>query len=390
MAVADARTGDVMAELRADERILARKLWEEVFEEDTEKFLNYYDGCVADHNHIFGEKEDGELVSMVQLNPYRVRMGEQEADSYYIVAVATRESCRHQGRMRGLLKESMQEMYQEKIPFTFLMPASESIYLPFDFVTVYRQSMLSCGSVMKSHYKEKWKCIPCDKAQLGKLAEWSNTFLKKHSDVSTVRTESYYQRIWKEQASMNGQILLLLEGEKMKGYCFTGYEGSGEAWEIATGELQENDREGDGQASANQKAVEALTDWFARKDQLPMRICGFLPGTNIEGIPFREISYRPMTMVRIIHLEEFVRRMRATEELEFDLKITDPLIPENNGTFRFSLGKEHASLTVTENSKAPKMTIAELTEAIFGKSRTDKIPQKQIQLLNRVYLNEIV
>ena len=52
---------------------------------------------------------------MVQLNPYEVRMGTQKADSYYIVAVATREDCRHQGRMRRILTEALQYMDQEKI-----------------------------------------------------------------------------------------------------------------------------------------------------------------------------------------------------------------------------------------------------------------------------------
>ena len=41
--------------------------------------------------------------------------------------------------MASLLKKSLEDMYQAGEAFTFLMPASESIYLPFDFRTVYEQ-----------------------------------------------------------------------------------------------------------------------------------------------------------------------------------------------------------------------------------------------------------
>ena len=90
-----------MAVLEKTEWKKARKLWEEVFDEDTEQFLDYYECYVADHNLIFAEQEQGKIVSMVQLNPYRVHMGDQKADSYYIVAVATGEEYRHQGRMNS-------------------------------------------------------------------------------------------------------------------------------------------------------------------------------------------------------------------------------------------------------------------------------------------------
>ena len=399
------RTGKTMAVLKKTELVKARKLWEEVFEEDTAKFLDYYETYVADHNQIFAEEEAGDVVSMVQLNPYRVHMGETEADSYYIVAVATRESCRHQGRMRRLLAEALQQMYQEKIPFTFLMPASESIYLPFDFVTVYRQSLFTCGVVIPGSNDNCWNCIPCRWEQLKELAEWSNVFLQNHSEISTVRTEDYYKRIWKEQESMNGQILLFYEGSQMKGYCFTGYEGSGEAWEIVVEADNPEEQTGsvpraasDSQALANRRAVEALTHWFGEQDQLPMRICGFLPESYIDGIPLSEMTYRPMTMVRIVNLEAFVSRIRAKKPVQFVLYIKDPIIPENCGVFCFELGREDATLTRMEANteqnegagEIPELTISELAAALYGVERNEKIPQSDICLLEHVYLNEIV
>lgn len=393
-----------MAVLEKTEWKKARKLWKEVFDEDTEQFLDYYECYVADHNLILAEREEGEIVSMVQLNPYKVRMGTQKADSYYIVAVATREDCRHQGRMRRILTEALQYMDQEKIPFTFLMPASESIYLPFDFVTVYRQSLFTYGAEMEADTDRPWHCVPCRWEQLKELAEWSNIFLQKHSDVSTVRTEDYYKRIWMEQESMNGQILLFYEKEQLRGYCFSGYEGSAESWEIAVTDEPQScksygfEEECRHQTAANRRAVEALTRWFGEKKQLPVRICGFLPGSGIEGIPVRELSSRPMTMVRLVNLEAFVSRMRAKNPVQFVLRVNDPIIPKNCGVFRFELGRESSTMTrlkegqeqIQADVEIPEVTISELAAVLYGVERNEKIPEREICLLSRVYLNEIV
>ena len=361
---------------------MTRKLWEEVFTEDTKKFLDYYDSCVADHNQIFVEKEKDELVSMLQLNPYKVHIDGRDADSYYIVAVATREAYRHQGRMRRLLAEAMHQMYRERIPFTWLMPASEAIYQPFDFVTVYRQSMISIGTDISENHTENWVCRPCQKEQIPELVLWSEQFLKETSDISTVRSEEYYRRIWKEQESMNGQILLFYEKEQLKGYCFTGCEDSTEVWEIAVrDEYQEK---------GNRKAVDALLRWFAKSAQFPIRICGFLPGSEIEGISVKEVSFRPMTMIRIVNLEAFAEYLQTSEEVIFELNIKDPILQANNGTFRFILGPENSRCVPIESTDAPEMTISELAEAVCGKKRTDKIPQTQLHLLERIYLNEVV
>lgn len=371
----------LMAKLVLQDHWKARKLWEEVFDEDTDRFLNYYDLCMADHNQIFVEKEQDELVSMLQLNPYRIRMNGKEINSYYIVAVATKEVYRHQGRMCRLLTEALSQMKQEKIPFTYLMPASEAIYQPFDFVTVYRQSMFAAGARIEKKEGD-WDCIPCRKEEIPRLVAWSNQFLREHCDISSVRSEEYYERIWKEQESMNGQILLFYEKDQMRGYCFTGCEESAEAWEIAVTDSSQD--------KANRKAMEALTRWFADKGQLPVRICGFLPGSQMEHISMKEWSFRPMTMVRIVDLEAFTRNLRAKEEVSFVLNIKDPILPDNKGTFQFLLGSHEGRCIRTEETAAPEIGIAEFTEAIFAERRTEKIPQEKLYLPERVYLNEVV
>lgn len=125
--------------LTAEEKKLSRALYEEVFSEDSESFVDYYYTEKTEDNQIYVIEEAGEIRAMLHLNPYKLLVNGSEKDANYIVAVATQQSYRKRGYMAALLKNALNEMYHNGETFTFLMPASENIYLPFDFRTVYEQ-----------------------------------------------------------------------------------------------------------------------------------------------------------------------------------------------------------------------------------------------------------
>lgn len=119
--------------LEQGERERSRALYEEVFVEDEEAFVDAYYRVKAADNEILTAVKDGEIVSMLHRNPYTFRFRGSLVRADYLVAVATRGSFRHQGLMRALLTQALRDMERERQPFTFLMPADEAIYLPFDF-----------------------------------------------------------------------------------------------------------------------------------------------------------------------------------------------------------------------------------------------------------------
>ena len=113
-----------------------RSLWEQVFSEDSQEFVDYYYYIKTKDNTIYVIEEDDEIRAMLQLNLYQVKLQESVVPSDYIVGVATQAEYRGRGYMRNLLIHALQDQYSQKMPFTFLMPASESIYTPFDFVWI--------------------------------------------------------------------------------------------------------------------------------------------------------------------------------------------------------------------------------------------------------------
>ena len=75
---------------------------EEVFSDDTRAFLDYYYFIKTKENEIWVIEEDGEIQSMLQLNPYQLQVAEHPFLCRYIIAVATRA----QYRSRGYMKQS--------------------------------------------------------------------------------------------------------------------------------------------------------------------------------------------------------------------------------------------------------------------------------------------
>ena len=122
--------------LSQEEKERSRALYEAVFTEDSKKFVDYYYRYKTKNNEILALEEDQQLVSMLHLNPYRMIVNGYEVKSNYIVAVATHADYRHRGYMRLLLEKALRDMAAQGMPFTFLMPASEGIYAPYDFVWI--------------------------------------------------------------------------------------------------------------------------------------------------------------------------------------------------------------------------------------------------------------
>ncbi len=134
--------------LPLERKMESRGLYEQVFYEDTEKFVDYYYACKIQDNEILASEEEGQIVSMLHLNPYQMIVNGYELKSNYIVAVATHKDHRHRGYMRMLLEKALKDMSCQGMPFTFLMPVNESIYAPFDFVWICPYTKLP-GRVMQ-------------------------------------------------------------------------------------------------------------------------------------------------------------------------------------------------------------------------------------------------
>lgn len=363
---------------KAVENQRARKLYEEIFDEDSPAFVDYYFRVKAAENEIFVvENEKQEILATLHLNPYEMMFCGEKVKTNYIVAVATRADCRHQGMMRSLLQASLQEMYRRKETFTWLMTAAEAIYRPFGFRFIYEKNKMTVTAdvLRRAETDEKWQihsdqevsgdifCEEAKKEDLAELACFAEKQLSKLAEVYTVHDIAYFEQRMQEVGCEGGSLILIRKEKEICGY-FLALKKDREAWEIVV------------EDAVQKKAFPAVLHWFGASEEK----CTFTAFPQIWE-QYAQSENVPAIMGRIVHLERFVCCLKIKKEQEWKIRLTDSLVPENNGYFIIKTGIEGGSLIRVENlsEKEKKMfcsmDIGQLTEELF------RLP---------VFLNEVV
>lgn len=337
-------------------------LWKACFPEDTDRYLDYYYQEKAKDNRILAKKEDGKIITMLHRNPYKIHMRDKLWEADYIVAVATEENHRGRGHMREVLTKALRDMNLEGRPFTFLMPAAEAIYLPFDFRFVWKKPRL----VLKRQAEETLEKVPVSgEADWEKAGQFMEKWLAERSQIYTFRDTAYVRRLLRELESEDGE-LYFLKGEGEEPLGLQGLTG-------------------------REKKDQALL--YAR-----------------EGL-FEEKEGKTGIMARITALREFLPAfsLNVPESLTLNLEVEDKLIPENEGSFFWSLDEQESSVELSQNDREMqaaqriwtlKTDIGDLASWLFGYEKPEELwpdmPEEmkkeleKIQTVHGIWLDEIV
>lgn len=329
--------------LNQTEHGMTKSLYKEVFSTDSEGFVDYYYTEKVKDNQIYVAEEDSNIVGMLHLNPYTLMVNGREKETNYIVAVSTKEEYRRRGIMRGLLTKALRDMYEDHQLFTFLMPAAESIYLPYDFRTVYEQNHTYYEA---EHEGKGFDIRELNVEECEELAVSMNQFLGTYYQVYAKRGAAYFERLKKEYES---------DGAKLMIY---------------------------------------------RKDGHIVDLRPCVPDEDsIKGT-------KPKIMVRILDVRRLLMGLNLKSLMAVCFHVTDPVIEENNRCIVMT-GTEFSGVMLmdskSENSEGT-VTIAALASFLFGAKSIEEICEedgvvmsermkselKKIVPLKNIYLNEIV
>ena len=329
--------------LEQNEHGKTKALYREVFSTDSDGFVDYYYTEKVKDNQMYVMEDADEIVGMLHLNPYMLKVNGLDKAANYIVAVATKEEYRKQGIMRKLLTKALNDMYEEHQTFTFLMPAAESIYFPYDFRTVYEQNHMYYDT---EHEGKGFDIQELREEECEELAVSMNHFLSSYYQVYANRSREYFERLKKEYESDGAKLMLY------------------------------------------------------RKDGniIDMRPC--VPDEDIIK------GTKPKIMVRILDVRRMLMSLRLKSLMAVAFHVTDPLIADNNRCVVMT-GTEFSGVMLMdskpENSEGT-ITIAALASLLFGAKTVEEVCEeegvemsermkgemKKIIPLSRIYLNEIV
>jgi hypothetical protein len=373
-----------LRKLESSEHGLTRKLWEKVFHEDSREFLDYYYFIKTRDNLIYTIEEDDAFRSMLQLNPYMLQIQNKQFLCHYIIAVATEESYRKRGYMGKLLREAMKMMYTAKEPFTFLMPAAEAIYTPYDFRFIYHQNQTMIDG---REFPAEIEVKDADLGDALDMAGFFETNISGSYQVYAVRDEKYYQTMIVEQRSEHGGVMLMKQDGELVGMF--AYAGDSQIEVREPLYLPEYEW-------AFQKAVYELR--AGRKDSIKV----------FAGPEDKQTRRVPLIMARILHLRSLleVMEIKEGETLNCSFAVLDTIITQNSRIWRLRSDEnsQHIQISETEDSEGV-LTIGALTSLLFGDKSPEEVCEEEeevimsphlkgefqkLKLLNQIYLNEVV
>lgn len=352
---------ETIEKLTVQEALAAKGLWAEIFFEDSDRFTAYYFAEKMKDNTGYGLKCGGTLRAMLFLTPYMGRILSpdhtgtrfQEVPLCYIVGVGTKKEYRHRGYMDRLLRYALAELQAAGQPFTFLMPADPAIYAPYQFRYIYERPVFAVPE------KGKSRAAAMEAGEEAALAAFAEAQLEKRYQLFLHRDASYYSRQKKESLAQNGDVYIWKENGKITGFYLYAREGEKE-------EIQE--------------AV--VSDDFAET-----------------GVLHVSENKQPVIMARITNVQAMLSLMRLSEKagserITVRLKISDPLIPENNGTFLWTVGKKESTIALSDEADRADVCaeIGDLAELLFGRKSCAGAYERLsgIETLSRIFLNEIV
>ena len=371
--IANTTAGSVLTYLDAEDKDETKHLWHMCFPEDSESFIEYYYKEKTKDNEILVKKDNGLLISMVQYNPYAVKLRGRLWKLDYLVGVATEESRRREGHFRDVFVKMLHDEEAAGKPITYLVPVNPAVYAPMGFAFI--------GNVASYELTEKAKqtltrTVCQDTPEdCGRAAVYMEQWLGARYEMYTRRDAAYVSRLIKELASENGTLEFLEQDGRLVG--LDAYWG----WEVREHRLL--------------YAEDAYTVKMGEKPWNMARL------TNIGAL------------LAAFGLKQAEQQGEEKRILTLGIRMNDPILEMNNGEFVWTIGETGSSLKArkpepdtcgcTENVSIWLETKPEeLVSWLFGCRKAEEIwggqlenkglaeILAQVDTVNGVYLDEIV
>ena len=371
--IANTTAGSVLTYLDAEDKDETKHLWHMCFPEDSESFIEYYYKEKTKDNEILVKKDNGLLISMVQYNPYAVKLRGRLWKLDYLVGVATEESRRREGHFRDVFVKMLHDEEAAGKPITYLVPVNPAVYAPMGFTFI---GNVASYELTEEAKKTLTRTVCQDTPEdCGRAAVYMEQWLGARYEMYTRRDAAYVSRLIKELASENGTLEFLEQDGRLVG--LDAYWG----WEVREHRLL--------------YAEDAYTVKTGEKPWNMARL------TNIGAL------------LAAFGLKQAEQQGEEKRMLTLGIRMNDSILEMNNGKFVWTIGETGSSLKArkpepdtcgcTENVSIWLETKPEeLVSWLFGCRKAEEIwggqfenkelaeILAQVDTVNGVYLDEIV
>lgn len=339
-------------------------LWQECFG-DSSSYMDFYFKHIIPKNQVISLYDENEIISMLHLNPYELSVMGKLLTANYIVGVATKSSYRKRGLMRGLMEEAFRQMYQDKQCFTYLMPIAKEIYKPFDFSIVYEQEpwnyeMLKAPEkLLVEQVKELDELIDIvviNNENINSvegaiqykdsLARFANEELSKEYNVYVPRNKEYYDILLDEVLCCGGGILILKQKDEILSYIAYMFD---DMFHIVELICKDGYRD---------RLVHEIYNIYIKVNKVK--------SDNIN-------TFQTTIMMRIIHLEEFIKNVTSSEKISFIMEVDDKILVENKGIFLLEFDEDKGVIKITNEKPEISVNAKQLVDLFFDRMNKEEM-----------------
>lgn len=321
--------------LESHEKQNIRSLYNKCFN-DTREYTGYYFEKRMRDNFVAVNEIGGEIVSAMHLIPKTAIVGKLKTNIMYIYAVATDPLQRQKGYMRDMFSHVLKDLYIDMEAFTYLIPSGEvnaAIYRKMGFEYVMDKYNMKPAEQRKKP-THTLMSRRAENADLVRLAIFAQSSTEKRYRVTLSKDVDYFRKMKELIEVEGGYIDIYVENKVIVGYRI---------W-------------------LDDEILEEVLD------------------PSIQTMSWLSTESRPYAMARILNVRKTLRLLGFHQGYgKKTIKITDPVIKENNGCFLLTY--EHGNVTLDKidektMNKEPEIdvTIGQLTAHVFGYKIIEGLP----------------
>lgn len=335
-----------------DKKETIKKIWLSTFD-DSGQYVDWYFDNVYRDDDALTYSHGGRVVSSLLLQQYDMTFQGAVVKTGYICGAATVAESRSKGYMGCLVEESLRHGFRRGDMFCTLIPANEHLYhyycrfgfSPAIYTGVELYTALHSFTI---DGLGEYRKIDPDSDSVYDL--FNGLMMRRPCCIQ--HSANDYRHILEDNHLDGGSVIALAHDGLPVGIAFTS---------ICDGECRVAD------ILAIDRAARDATLAMVRKEYEGIAI-------GILALPDTETDIvAPRGMIRIVNAHDCLSNIAAAHNsLKCSIRLSDPIIPENNATFVINNG--HCNIVTDCNMDVDyDINIETLTSIVFGNDTTQRI-----------------
>lgn len=286
-----------------------------------------------DHSNGYGFFNDDKLTSYIMVNKFKSEVFGHHVPMAGIGYVASYPECRGQGHISKLMKEILNDLHDEGIPFTNLAPFSESFYRHYGFSnSIYQKEYRFSGGALRTFKLPRTGHVICGKwddlmVQNGVIQLYERQLHTDDERNTVIREAWWWNRMDTYYHNRNIAVYIDSNGRPIS---YLIYRIQGDVF--LADELY----------SITAKGLVSLLGFMGSYAGAIKEFRMNLPEHSLIGELFPEqnqlkISLHPYMMSRIVDFAKMITYMKPLQEGTFNLEvISDDQCPWNIGVWQIT------------------------------------------------------